>query len=78
MPGLAMTKTNYIRASFAFMGGTGPLTSERRSCNMDFLKIINAALSVLAWLVVLAIIWAISPYFFKLITVVQTVHDFGK
>lgn len=45
---------------------------------MDFFKIINAICSVIAWLIVMAIIWALAPYASKLIHVVQTVHDFAK
>jgi hypothetical protein len=45
---------------------------------MDFFKILNAALNILAWLIVLAAAWALYPYFFKLLHVVQTMHDFAK
>lgn len=45
---------------------------------MDFFKIINAALTIVAWLLVLAVAWALYPYFFKLLDVVKTVHDFAK
>jgi hypothetical protein len=45
---------------------------------MDFFKILNGAFSVIAWLIVLGIIWALAPYAGKLMHFIQTVHDFGK
>lgn len=45
---------------------------------MDFFRIINALFSVIAWLIVLAIIWAVSPYALKFIHAINVVHDFGK
>ena len=45
---------------------------------MDFLKILNATLSVIAWLIVLAIVWALAPWFWRILEIVQKVHDFAK
>ena len=45
---------------------------------MDFFKILNIAGTILAWLIVLAVVYALYPYFHKLLTVVQTIHDFAK
>jgi hypothetical protein len=45
---------------------------------VDFLKILNAAFAVIAWFIVLAIIWALGPYALKMLHFVQSVHDLGK
>ena len=45
---------------------------------MDFFKILNIAGTILAWLIVLAVVWAVAPYFHKILTFVQSVHDFAK
>ena len=45
---------------------------------MDFFRIINAALNILAWLIVLAVVYAVFPYFQKLFSLVDTMHRFGQ
>ena len=45
---------------------------------MDFFKVLNIAGTVLAWVVVLAVVWAAAPYIVKLYVVVQSIHNFAK
>ena len=45
---------------------------------MDFLKILNIAGTILAWIVVLAVVWAAAPLIVKLFAAVQTIHNFTK
>ena len=45
---------------------------------MDFFKILNIAGTILAWIVVLAVVWAVAPFIVKLFVVVQSIHDFTK
>ncbi len=45
---------------------------------MDFFKILNIAGTILAWIVVLAVVWAVAPLITKLFVVVQQIHDFAK
>ena len=45
---------------------------------MDFFKILNIAGTILAWIVVLAVVWAAAPLIVKLFAVVQTIHNFNK
>lgn len=45
---------------------------------MDFFKILNIAGTILAWLVVLAVVYAVAPLITKLFVVVQSIHDFAK
>jgi hypothetical protein len=50
---------------------------ERRQL-MDFFKILNFAGTILAWIVVLAVVWAVTPVIAKLFVGVQSIHDFPK
>ena len=45
---------------------------------MDFFKILNIAGTILAWVIVLAVVWAAAPYIVKLYVVVQSIHNFAK
>ena len=36
---------------------------------MDFLKILNAFGAVMAWVIIVALIWAIGPLLIKILTV---------
>ena len=45
---------------------------------MDFFKILNIAGTILAWIVVLAVVWAAAPLIVKLFAAVQTIHNFTK
>ena len=45
---------------------------------MDFFKILNVAGVILAWIVVLAVVWAVAPLIVKLFVVVQQIHNFAK
>ena len=36
---------------------------------MDFLKILNAFGAVLAWIIILVILWAVGPLLLKILTV---------
>jgi len=45
---------------------------------MDFFKILNIAGTILAWIVVLAVVWAAAPLIAKLFVVVQSIHEFTK
>ena len=45
---------------------------------MRFLKILDTFGSALAWIIILAVIWGIYPFFVKLFSMVQSVHDFAK
>ena len=45
---------------------------------MDFFKILNIAGTILAWIIVLAVVWAVAPLIMKLFVVVQHIHDFAK
>ena len=44
---------------------------------MDFFRILNNFATILAWLLVLGIVWALLPYLGKLWAFIQTVHQFG-
>jgi hypothetical protein len=41
-----------------------------------FLKILNLALTVIAWLIVLAVVYAIAPFIGKFLHLIQSVHNF--
>lgn len=41
---------------------------------MDFLKILNAFGAVLAWIIILVILWAIGPILLKILTVLSHFH----
>jgi len=43
---------------------------------MEFFKILNTAGVILAWIIVLAVIWAVAPLIMKLFVIVQSVHNF--
>lgn len=45
---------------------------------MEFFRILNIFLNALACMLVLALLWAIYPYLNKLLSAVQTIHDFAK
>ncbi len=45
---------------------------------MDFFKILNTAGTILAWIIVLAVVWAAAPVIVKLFSVVQSIHDFAQ
>jgi len=45
-----------------------PHNPERKS--MDFLKILNAFGAVMAWIIILVILWAIGPLLLKILTVI--------
>ena len=45
---------------------------------MDFFKILNTAGTILAWTIVLAVVWAVAPVIVKLFVVVQSIHNFAK
>ncbi len=45
---------------------------------MDFFKILNIAGTILAWLIVLAVVYALYPHFHKLLNAIQMIHDFVK
>ena len=45
---------------------------------MDFFKILNIAGTILAWIVVLAVVWAVAPLIVKLFAVVQSIHNFAQ
>lgn len=45
---------------------------------MDFFKILNIAGTILAWIIVLAVVWAAAPIIIKLFVVVQSIHNFAK
>ena len=45
---------------------------------MGFFKLLNILGTVLAWIIVLAVVWATAPVIMKLFTVAQQLHDFGK
>ena len=45
---------------------------------MDFFKILNIAGTILAWIIVLAVVWAAAPLIVKLFAAVQTIHNFTK
>ncbi len=38
--------------------------------SMDFLKILNAFGAVMAWIIILVILWAIGPLLLKILTVI--------
>lgn len=44
---------------------------------MDFFRILNNFATILAWLVVLAVLWALLPYLGKLWILLQALHHFG-
>ena len=43
---------------------------------MQFFRILNAALIILAWVIVGALLWALLPLLETLLEVVQKVHGF--
>jgi hypothetical protein len=45
---------------------------------MGFFKILNTLGTILAWIIVLAVIWAAAPVVIKLFTLAQHLHQFGK
>ena len=45
---------------------------------MDFFRILNIAGTIVAWLLVFALGYAVYPYFHKMLIVVQTIHDFAR
>ena len=45
---------------------------------MDFFKILNIAGIILAWIIVLAVVWAAAPLIIKLFAAIQTIHEFTK
>lgn len=45
---------------------------------MDFFRILNAAFSILAWVIVAVIIWALYPFAGKALTILQGIHDFAR
>jgi len=50
----------------------------RKEEQMGFFKLLNILGTVLAWIIVLAVVWATAPVIMKLFTVAQQLHDFGK
>ena len=52
--------------------------AKERSYPMDFFKILNIAGTILAWIIVLAVVWAAAPIIVKLFVVVQSIHNFAK
>lgn len=45
---------------------------------MDFIRILNAFFAVVAWIIILLIVWAVAPYAVHMWHFVQSVHDWGK
>ena len=45
---------------------------------MDFFKVLNTAGTILAWIVVLAVVWAAAPLIVKLFAAVTVIHNFTK
>lgn len=42
------------------------------------LKILQTVGRIIVWLLVLAIIYAVYPYFGRFVHVIQNIHDFAK
>ena len=74
VPGLAL-KTKHVAA--LFHPGVARKKKERIQ-PMDFFKILNIAGTILAWIIVLAVVWAAAPVIMKLFVVVQSIHNFAK
>lgn len=45
---------------------------------MDFFKILNTAGSVLAWIIIFVIVWAIGPLLLKALALLGGIHSFGS
>jgi hypothetical protein len=43
-----------------------------------FLKVLNLVLTVAAWLIVLAIVYAVAPVIGKFLHLIQSVHNWGN
>lgn len=44
---------------------------------MDFFRILNNFATILAWALVLAIVWALFPYLAQFWAFIEAVHRFG-
>lgn len=44
---------------------------------MDFFKILDKAGAVLAWIIILMVIWAIGPLLLKVLSILGTIHLLG-
>lgn len=44
---------------------------------MDFFKILNTFATILAWLIIIIVLWAAFPYFSQLLQLAKSIHDFG-
>lgn len=42
------------------------------------LKLLHTAVRIIVWLLVLAVSYALYPYVWKILHVVQNIHDFAK
>ena len=41
---------------------------------MDFMKILNAFGSIMAWIIILMILWAIGPTLIKILAIIASMH----
>ena len=45
---------------------------------MDFFKILNTAGAILAWLIVVIVLWAIGPLLLKILSLLGGLHSLGS
>ncbi len=44
---------------------------------MDFFKILNTAGAILAWLIILIVVWALGPLLIKILSILGVIHRLG-
>jgi len=65
-----------LKATFDRAVQPGAIVQPEKIIPMEFFKILNTAGVILAWIIVLAVIWAVAPLIMKLFVIVQSVHNF--
>ena len=45
---------------------------------MDFFRILNNALTIIVWLLLVGLVYAVYPYLEKLLHLIQVMHNFAK
>ena len=59
-----------------FMGRNTKPANRKES--MDFFKILNTFGALLAWLIVMAVLWAVGPILLKLLALMGGLHHLGQ
>jgi hypothetical protein len=73
VPGLALKTNNNMAALFQ-----PAWPAKERKHKMQMFKILDIAGTILAWVIVFAVIWATIPLIVRLLILAQSIHKFAK